>query len=221
MIRPAPKPARQDTAASSPDARADIVLAVSEALAHSIGAPADLDSILDRSGYSKQAILSSFGSIDDLIVAITEHKASLILLPLVKRARPGTVGDVRETLIAFGRVAWKEYSTTLVGVIRMMMTEGARNPALKKRVHAAGQVTVTLKLREFLSAASERGILSVSDAQLYAEQLLGLLREPLYQALMLSPALRREEAAVDRVRASVESFIDGCASTRSNHDERS
>jgi MFS transporter, DHA2 family, multidrug resistance protein len=55
MIHPAPKPARQDTAASSPDARADIVLAVSEALAHSIGAPADLDSILDRSGYSKEA----------------------------------------------------------------------------------------------------------------------------------------------------------------------
>jgi DHA2 family multidrug resistance protein len=98
----------------------------------------------------------------------------------------------------------------------MMMTEGARNPALKKRVHEAGQVTVTLKLREFLSAANERGILSVSDAQLYAEQLLGLLREPLYQALMLSPALRQEEAAADRVRASVESFIHGCASTRSN-----
>lgn len=216
MMHPAPQPARQDTVAASPDARADIVLAVSEALAHSIGAPADLDSILDRSGYSKEDILSSFESIADLIVAIAEHKASLILLPLVRSARPGTVEDVRETLIAFGRVAWKEYSTTLVGFIRMMMTEGARNPALKKRVHEAGQVTVTRKLREFLSAANERGILSVSDAQLYAEQLLGLLREPLYQALMLSPALRQEEAAADRVRASVESFIHGCARTRSN-----
>lgn len=171
---------------------------------------------MDRSGYSKEDILSSFESIADLIVAIAEHKASLILLPLVRSARPGTVEDVRETLIAFGRVAWKEYSTTLVGFIRMMMTEGARNPVLKKRVHEAGQVTVTLKLREFLSAANERGILSVSDAQLYAEQLLGLLREPLYQALMLSPALRQEEAAADRVRAGVESFIHGCARTRSN-----
>ncbi len=216
MIHPAPKPARQDAAASSPDARTDMVLAVSEALAHSIGAPADLDSILDRSGYSKQAVLSSFESVDALIVAIAEHKASLILLPLVRRARPGTVEDVRETLIAFGRVAWKEYSTTLVGFIRMMMTEGARNPALKKRVHEAGQVTVTLKLGEFLSAANERGLLSVSNAHLYAEQLLGLLREPLYQALMLSPALRQEEAAADRVRASVESFIHGCASRRNN-----
>jgi DHA2 family multidrug resistance protein len=215
MMHPAPKSARQDNAASSPDARADIVLAVSEALAHSSGAPADLDSILDRSGYSKEDILSSFESIDDLIVAIAEHKASLILQPLVRRARPGTVDDARETLVAFGRVAWKEYSTTLVGFIRMMMTEGARNPALKKRVHEAGQATVTLKLREFLSAANERGILSITDAQLYAEQLLGLLREPLYQALMLSPAMRQEAAAADCVRASIESFIHGCASVRS------
>ncbi|NWP70525.1 TetR/AcrR family transcriptional regulator C-terminal domain-containing protein, partial [Escherichia coli] len=91
---------------------------------------------------------------------------------------------------------WKEYSTTLIGFIRMIMTEGARNPALKKRVHEAGQATVTLKLREFLSGAHEKGILSVSDAQLYAEQLLGLLREPLYQALMLSPTPRQEGAAV-------------------------
>ncbi|MCK1638326.1 TetR/AcrR family transcriptional regulator C-terminal domain-containing protein [Bradyrhizobium sp. 157] len=215
MIHPAPKPTRQDNAASGPDARADIVLAVSEALAHSSGAPADLDSILDRSGYSKEDILSAFESIDDLIVAIAEHKASLISQPLVRRSRPGSVDDVRETLIAFGRVAWKEYSTTLVGFIRMMMTEGARNPALKKRVHEAGQATVTLKLREFLSAANERGILPITDAQLYAEQLLGLLREPLYQALMLSPAMRQEAAAADRVRASTEGFIHGCASVRS------
>ncbi|WP_342804223.1 TetR/AcrR family transcriptional regulator C-terminal domain-containing protein [Bradyrhizobium sp. CSA112] len=215
MRHPATKPVRQDNAAPKPDARADIVLAMSEALAHPSGAPAGLNGILDRSGYSKEDILSAFESVDDLIVAIAEHKASLISQPLVRRASPGTVDDARETLIAFGRVAWKEYSTTLVGFIRMVMTEGARNPALKKRVHEAGQATVTLRLREFLAAANERGILSISDAQLYAEQLMGLLREPLYQALMLSPATRSEGVAADRVRASIERFIQGCASTRS------
>jgi DHA2 family multidrug resistance protein len=45
--------------------------------------------------------------------------------------------------------------------------------------------------------------------------LMGLLREPLYQALMLSPATRQEGAAADRVRASVEGFIHGCTSARS------
>ncbi|WP_308200370.1 TetR/AcrR family transcriptional regulator C-terminal domain-containing protein [Bradyrhizobium sp. 190] len=215
MRHPAPKPTRQVNAAAKPDARADIVLAISEALAHPSGAPAGLNGILDRSGYSKEDILSAFESVDDLIVAIAEHKASLISQPLLRRARPGSVDDARETLIAFGRVAWKEYSTTLVGFIRMVMTEGARNPALKKRVYEAGQAIVTLRLREFLAAANERGILSISDAQLYAEQLMGLLREPLYQALVLSPATRQEGAAADRVRASIERFIHGCTNARS------
>lgn len=215
MRYPTAKSARPEDTESSPDTRDEIVLAVSEALARPRGAPADLNGILNRSGYSKEDILSAFESVDDLIVAIAEHKASLMSQPLVRRARPGTIDDARETLIAFGRVAWREYSTTLVGFIRMMMTEGVRNPALKRRVHEAGQATVTLKLREFLAAANERGILSISDAQLYAEQLLGLLREPLYQALMLSPAIRQEGAAADRVRASIESFFHGCASARS------
>lgn len=215
MRYPTAKSARPEDTESSPDTRDEIVLAVSEALARPSGAPADLNGILDRSGYSKEDILSAFESVDDLIVAIAEHKASLMSQPLVRRARPGTIDDARETLIAFGRVAWREYSTTLVGFIRMMMTERVRNPALKRRVHSAGQATVTLKLREFLAAANERGILSISDAQLYAEQLLGLLSEPLYQALMLSPAIRQEGAAADRVRASIESFLHGCASARS------
>jgi DHA2 family multidrug resistance protein len=156
--------------------------------------------------------MSVFGSVDDLIVAIAEHKASLMSQPLVRRARPRTVDDARETLIAFGRIAWNEYSTTLVGLIRLMMAEGTRNPALRKRVHEVGQSAVTLNLRKFLSAANERKILAISDAQLYAEQLLGLLREPLYQALMLSPATHLEGAAADRVRVSVDSFIHGCSS---------
>jgi DHA2 family multidrug resistance protein len=212
MIQLAPTPAQPNNAASRSDPRAEIVLAVSDALAHPNSAPAEINAVLDQSGYSREEILSVFGNVDDLIVAIAEHKASLISQPLVRRARPSTVDDARETLIAFGRIAWNEYSTTLVGVIRLMMAEGTRNPALRKRVHEVGQSAVTLNLRKFLSAADERKILAVSDAQLYAEQLLGLLREPLYQALMLSPATHQEGAAADRVRASVESFIHGCAS---------
>jgi DHA2 family multidrug resistance protein len=215
MIHPAPKPARQDNAESRPDARTDIVLAISKALADPSGAPAGLNSILDRSGYSEEDILSAFESVDDLIVAIAERKAFVISQSLARRVRPSTVDDARDALIAFGLVAWKEYSTTLVGFVRMLMAEGTRNPLLKMRVYEAGPAIVTLKLQEYLSEANERGILSISDAQLYAEQLMGLLREPLYQALMLNPATSQEGAAADRVKASIERFVHGCASARS------
>jgi DHA2 family multidrug resistance protein len=215
MRHPAPKSARPDNAESRPDARTDIMRAISEALADPSGALAGLNNILDRGGYSEEDILSAFESVDDLIVAIAERKAFLISQPLARSVRPSTVDDARDTLIAFGRVAWEEYSTTLVGFVRMMMTEGTRSPPLKKRVYEAGSAIVTLNLREFLSEANERGILSISDPQLYAEQLMGLLREPLYQALMLNPATSQEGAAADRVKASVERFVHGCASARS------
>ena len=212
MIQHAPMPSQPTNATSRSDSRTEIILAVSDALGDPNSPPAEIDAVLLQSGYSKEEILSVFDSVDDLIVAIAEHEASLISQPLVRRARPSTVDDARETLIAFGRIAWNEYSTTLVGVIRLMMAEGTSNPALRKRVYEVGQSVVTLNLRRFLSAANEQKVLAISDAQLYAEQLLGLLREPLYQALMLSPATHLEGAAADRVRVSVESFIHGCAS---------
>ena len=213
-MRP-PASARADNVESSLNARSDIVSAISEALADPCEAPDGLNSILDRSGYSKEAVWPAFESVDDLLVAVAEHEAFLISRPLVSRGRPTTPDDVRDTLVAFGLVAWREYSTTLVGFVRMMMAEGARNPPLKKRVYQAGSEIVTRRLREFLSEANERGILSISDAQICAEQLMGLLREPLYQALMLNPVTSQKGAATDRVKASIERFLHGCASARS------
>lgn len=212
-VHPMPNSVQPDNAVS--DARTDIVLAISKALADPSDAPADLTGILHRSGYSEEDIRSTFGSFDDLVVAIAEHEALLISQPLARSMHPGTLDDIRNTLLAFGFVAWKENSTTLVGLVRMMMAEGTRNPSLKKRVYEVGPAIVTMKLREFLSEANERGILSVSDAQLYAEQLMGLMREPLYQALMLNPATGEEGAAADRVKASIERFVHGCTVARS------
>ena len=191
------------------------MLAISDALADPSGAPADLKGILDRGGYSEQDVLAAFESVDDLIVAIAEHKAFLISQPLVRRARPSSLDDICDTLIAFGRVVRSEYSTTMAGFVRLIMTEGTRNAPLKKRVYEAGPAIVALKLQAFLSEANERGILSISNTQLYAEQLIGRLREPLYQALMLNPAESQEVAATDSVKAIIERFVYGCASARS------
>lgn len=215
-----PTSARADNAESRPDVRSDILSAISEALADPCDAPGDLNGIFRRSGYSQGEIWSTFASVDDLVVAVAEHEALYISQPLVRRAPPNTLDDVRDTLVAFGLVASREYSTTLVGFIRMMMAEGARKPSLKKRLYEAGSEIVTRRLREFLSDANERGILSISDAQVCAEQLMGLLREPLYQALMLNPVTSQTGTAADRVKAGIERFLHGCASARSVRYER-
>ena len=66
MRHPAINSARADNTESRPDARADIVLAISEALADPRNALAGFSSVLDRSGYSEEEILSAFESVDDL-----------------------------------------------------------------------------------------------------------------------------------------------------------
>ena len=66
MRHPAINAARADNAESRPDARADIVLAISEALADPRNALAGFSSVLDRSGDSEEEILSAFESVDDL-----------------------------------------------------------------------------------------------------------------------------------------------------------
>jgi DHA2 family multidrug resistance protein len=126
-------------------------------------------------------------------------------------ARRETLEDVRDTLISFGRIARKEYSTTVVGLFRMMMTQSTHSPLLKKRVFQAGPAAVTMQLRSFLSEASERGVLSIPDTQLYAEQLMGVLREPLYQALTLRPEISPDEPSIDHITAGIDLFLKGCA----------
>lgn len=208
-----PPPASLQSAGAQPErrARADIVLAVSDALADPGAALGGFTGILARAGCSDEEIRATFGCVDDLAVAIAEHEASLRLQPLARRGRPDTLDDARDALIAFGDVAWKAYATTLVGFVRLMMVEGARNPVLKKRMYEAGPAAVTSTLGEFLSDAHDRGILSISNVRLFAEQLMGLLREPLYQALLLSPPTNPDGAAA--VRASIDRFVHGCART--------
>jgi DHA2 family multidrug resistance protein len=209
MRHPTLRSAQSDN--DEPGARTAIMLAAREALADPSDAFESLDRLLDRSGYSEDDVRATFGSMDDLAIALAERNAVVLSQPLLSGMRPGTLADVRDTLIAFGLGAWKEYATTLVGFVRMMMSEGTRNPPLKKRMYEAGPATVMMTLRKFLQEASERGILSIPDSRLYAEHVMGILREPLYQALMLSPATRPEEAAADHVKASLERFVQGCA----------
>src|SRR3546814_3745112 len=93
---------------------------------------------LKRGGYSKQEILSAFGSSDDLLVTIAERKAALLSDPLVNCGQIIDVEFARRVLTNFGILAWKEYSTSIIALVRLMVAEGAHSPDLRKRVYEAG-----------------------------------------------------------------------------------
>jgi DHA2 family multidrug resistance protein len=194
--------------------RYELVSAVIRALADPSDKSCDMHQVLERSSLSEDDRRRASGSIDDLMIAIAEREAHLITEPLAVSACPANMAQVQSSLTEFGHVAWREYSTVLIGFVRMMMIEGVRRPALKKRIFEVGPTFVTGRLCQYLADASSRGIIAIPDAQLCAEQLMGMFREPLYNALMLNPA-RHKGASREQVRACVQRFLKGCATTRS------
>ncbi|MBB4046948.1 MULTISPECIES: TetR/AcrR family transcriptional regulator C-terminal domain-containing protein [Sphingomonadales] len=173
-----------------------------------------IDPVLKRGGYSKQEILSAFGSIDDLLVTIAERKAALLSDPLVNCGQIIDVEFARRVLTNFGILAWKEYSTSIIALVRLMVAEGAHSPDLRKRVYEAGPSSVAFELCQFFAKAHRAGVLNVPQAGLAAEQLLGMLREPLYEALVLNPAAASACDGSGAVAASVDLILDGCKRRR-------
>lgn len=173
-----------------------------------------IDPLLERCGCTKRDILTTFGSVDDFLVALAGRYAD----QLTDLLRPGDIRalDVaRDVLKQFGLAAWKNYTTTLVGLVRLIIAEGARSQNLRDRVYEAGPIRVSKALCEFLAHARDSGVLDIADPSLATEQLMGVLREPLYQALLLHPMAEAAAERTDIVAAAIDLFLDGCAGRRS------
>ncbi len=173
-----------------------------------------IDPVIERSGYSRLEIVSAFGSIDDLLVMIAERKAALLSAPLLDC---GSIVDLQFAhcvLTKFGTLARNEYSTSIIALVRLMMAEGVRSPDLRRRVYKAGPSSVTFELRQFFTKAHGAGVLNVPEAHLAAEQLLGMLREPLYEALVLNPEASSASDGAAEVAATVDLVLNGCKRRR-------
>jgi hypothetical protein len=142
---------------------------------------------------------------------IVERKAHLLVKPLIEHGKIVDREFARRVLTDFGTLARREYSTSLIALVRLMIAEGARNPDLRKRVYEAGPAAVAFELQKLFSDAHEAGILKVPDSHLAAEQLLGLLREPLYQALKFNSEAPSTIDEKEPVMTSVDLVLDGCA----------
>jgi hypothetical protein len=157
--------------------------------------------ILERIGVLEADVMSAFGDVESLIVAIARREAWLISEPLVTW-RGGTVDGFARALMRFGCIAAGEYNVRLAGFVRMMTIERARDPWLGRRIYDVGPACVALNLRQFLSRGNQCGVVSIADPQLAAEQLMALARAPLIGALILTPsqaARARELRVVEEI----------------------
>jgi DHA2 family multidrug resistance protein len=146
---PAANVVPHNLAASIPTGRTAAVLAASEALAAPSGAPGCVRSLWRSIWHDEEKLAAQFEDADELVVAIAEHKALVMTQALYTGGYPRSEDVARDTLVAFGLASWNEYSTSLPGLVRLLVAEGQRNPGLKQRVYDAGPAFVTSRLCEF------------------------------------------------------------------------
>ena len=185
-----------------------ILAAVSRVLTDEKGNATEIRAVIEDSGLPLSEVIAEFPNLDDLVVAVASQEAVRVIEPL----RSGAFDDVRSTLIAFGAGLHTAYSSVLVGFLRVEMTEGSRhNKQLRRRVYEEGPATITAALRDYLDAAAKKGKLAVASSAYAAESLMGMLREPLYQELIVhSQGLTFYGSAEEAVQRAVDIFLRGC-----------
>jgi AcrR family transcriptional regulator len=189
-----------------------ILEAVSRVLTDEKRNATEIRAVVEDSGVPLSEVVAEFPNPDDLVVAVASQEAARVTKPLRSAMRSGVFDDVRSTLIEFGAGLHAAYSSVLIGLLRVEMTEGSRhNKQLRRQVYDEGPAAITAALRDYLDAGAKKGKLAVANSAYAAESLMGMLREPLYQELIVhSQGLTFYGSAEEAVQHAVDIFLRGC-----------
>jgi TetR/AcrR family transcriptional repressor of mexJK operon len=165
-----------------------------------------MEAVAERAGVSKMTVYSHFPDKPALLEAAFERNIATIRLPeLVDCADlPASI----EALIAFGErlVAFLTRPEIIKGG-RLMAVSAAEHPGLAAAFYAAGPATMVARVAAFLRSLEARGLLSIGDPDLAAEQLIAawLGMSQLKQNLGVAGPPSAEEISRN-VRSATEAF---------------
>lgn len=171
-----------------------------------------MERIAAEAGVSKVTIYARFGDKETLFEECVGHVAERMEEGLSALAMPDTTLDaaLERFGVNFLAVLLSEDIQRFEPVVAM---EARRNPDLAQRFFRAGPGRVHAALARALARRAEAGEIAIPDADLAAEQLIGLCQGmmPVYRRLALCPA--PDEAEIRRrVRAGVRVFLGGFGS---------
>lgn len=168
-----------------------------------------IDAIIERAGGSKRNIYSEFGSKDGLFAAIVSENVEKALAPLA--VEDATTQELRSTLLAFGTTLIEGLlSQPLLGIYRIVVTEGVRFPGLARRFFEHGPGLASASLSRVLEAAARRGELRVADCVTAADQFVGLIRGNLHLQVVLGLRPPPDADETGRwVHAAVDLYLKG------------
>ncbi|KZD12587.1 TetR/AcrR family transcriptional regulator [Oceanibaculum pacificum] len=136
---------------------------------------ATMDIVATEAGVAKQTVYNHFQSKDGLFHAIVEEIGEDLLSTIAASAQQG--GQPRQVLTALAtRFMAILMRPSSVALHRLLVSEAPRFPELGRMIFAIGPQGAVNRLARYLAEQADKGTLTVTDAELSAEQFLGALR---------------------------------------------
>jgi TetR/AcrR family transcriptional repressor of mexJK operon len=130
-----------------------------------------MESVAERASVSKMTVYGHFGDKPTLLSAVFERNIKAIRLPDLEVGSDPSSSLAR--LTEFGeRLVSFLTRAEIVRTARVMAACADENPRLAAAFYAAGPGTMLKKVADFLKSLTERGIFSIDDPELAAEQLI-------------------------------------------------
>ena len=180
--------------------RRDLILDAAMALFLERGfEAASLQEIMSRAGGSLATLYRMFGSKEGLFNAVIERKAQAVFGELEV---PDANVDMGEFLHTLGRRLMDLLvSPDVVGMNRLVLSEGARNPRIREIFMEQAPNRMYRFLAEYLSKQAEAGkLVRDMDTELAAVQFVELIRGAFYmRGLLGEPVSEIPDAERDRI----------------------
>lgn len=203
-VHPTADSATAEATARRPEKTARILEAGGQLFIEQGFAAASMDQIAKLAGVSKATVYAHFESKEKLFAAIVyagcRSNAEDIMSAVAE------IDDMREALTKIARnIEQFLLSPKVLGIYRVIISEGPRFPDLAKAFYEAGPLPAKLVLSDYFRRATQKGLLDVPNPRLAAEQLIWLVRGPLYLRRFFNLPDAPEDPTVEQV---IEGAVD-------------
>lgn len=166
---------------------------------------ASMNDITREAGVSKGTIYVYFANKEELFEAIVEEERASIFNDMYEALERG--GDLREALIRFGLVLSKKITCDKVmRAQRTVIGVAERMPELGARFYERGPKRGHERVKAYLGAAMDKGLLDIPDLELASYQLGDLCLAGLFRQCIFG--YRADAPSEDEIRRVVTSGVD-------------
>jgi TetR/AcrR family transcriptional repressor of mexJK operon len=178
--------------------KAAIIAAATQVFLRDGYGQANMDSIAQAAGVSKQTIYHHFGNKSDLFGAIIRSKCDQLLEPLEMPSEPGMKLEAALTSVARQFIDIMLAPSSLA-LHRVLMGEVQRFPELGRMSYKIGPARIVATIAAYLRQQASEGRLDLPDPEFAAEQFYAMLTGHLQLRALLGVEATPSREQIERI----------------------